>query len=54
MISSSFEDAEIEDAWAEEVERRLEEIEAGRSKPLALADAIGRARTALNDPIGQP
>jgi putative addiction module component (TIGR02574 family) len=47
LISSLFEDAEIEDAWAEEVERRIEEIEAGRSKPIPLAAAIARARTAL-------
>ena len=47
LISSIFEDHEIEDVWATEVERRIEEIESGRSKLMPAAEAIARARTAL-------
>jgi len=47
LIASLFEDAGIEDAWESEVERRIEEIEAGRSKLIPASEAIARARTAL-------
>jgi putative addiction module component (TIGR02574 family) len=47
LLASLFEDREIEDAWAVEVERRIEEIESGRSKLIPAADAIARARAAL-------
>lgn len=47
LIASLFEDAEVEDAWAAEVERRIEEIEAGRAKLVPAAEAIARARAAL-------
>lgn len=47
LIASLFEDAEIEDAWGVEVERRIEEIEAGRSKLIPASEAIARARAAL-------
>ena len=47
LLASLFEDSEVEDAWAAEVERRIEEIESGRSKLIPAADAIARARAAL-------
>ena len=47
LIASLFEDAEIEDAWEIEVERRIAEIEAGRSKLIPASEAIARARAAL-------
>ena len=47
LLASLFEDSGVEDAWAAEVERRIEEIESGRSKLIPAADAIARARAAL-------
>jgi putative addiction module component (TIGR02574 family) len=47
LIASLFEDKEIEDAWAAEVERRIEEVEAGRSKLVPADEAIARARAAI-------
>ena len=47
LIASLTENAEIEEAWATEVERRVAEIEAGRAPVVPAADAIARARDAL-------
>jgi putative addiction module component (TIGR02574 family) len=47
LIASLFEDKEVEDAWAAEVERRIDEIEAGRSKLIPAAEAIAKARAAV-------
>jgi putative addiction module component (TIGR02574 family) len=47
LITSLFEDHEIEDAWSAEVERRIEEIESGRAKLIPAADSIARARAAI-------
>jgi len=47
MNVPDFEDHEIENAWAAEVERRLEEIESGRAKLIPAADSIARARAAI-------
>ena len=47
LIASLAENAEIEEAWAAEVERRIAEIEAGRAPVVPAADAIARARDAL-------
>jgi len=47
LIASLSEDAEVEEAWAVEVERRIAEIEAGRARVVPAADAIARARDAL-------
>ena len=47
LIASVFPDKDVEDAWADEVERRVQEIESGHA-PLTSADeAIARARAAL-------
>ena len=47
LISSLFEDQEIEDAWAVEVERRIGEIEGGRANMISAAESIARARPAI-------
>jgi putative addiction module component (TIGR02574 family) len=47
LLASLFEDHDIETAWDAEVERRIEEIEAGRSKLIPLAESLERARTAI-------
>lgn len=47
LIASLFDDKEIEEAWAVEVERRIKEIESGRAKLVPAAEAIARARTAV-------
>jgi len=47
LIASLFQDNDIEDAWAVEVERRIKEIEAGSAQLIPAADAIARARAAI-------
>lgn len=47
LIASLSEDAQIEEAWAVEIERRIAEIEAGRAAVVPAAQAIARARDAL-------
>ncbi|MCI0439393.1 MAG: addiction module protein [Chloroflexi bacterium] len=47
LIASLSDDAEIEEAWAAEVERRIAEIEAGRAPVVPVAEAIAGARDAL-------
>jgi putative addiction module component (TIGR02574 family) len=47
LIASLSQDAETEEAWAAEVERRIAEIEAGRAKVVPAAEAVARARDAL-------
>jgi putative addiction module component (TIGR02574 family) len=47
LIASLFEDDEIEEAWAAEVERRIEEVESGRAQLIPAAEAIARARAAI-------
>lgn len=47
LIASLDQDAEIEEAWAVEVERRIAEIESGRVQMIPAQDAIARARESL-------
>jgi putative addiction module component (TIGR02574 family) len=47
LIASLDEDAEIEEAWAAEVDHRISEIESGRVQMIPAADAIARARESL-------
>jgi len=47
LIASLSDDAEVEEAWAAEVDRRIGEIEAGRARVVPAAEAIARARDAL-------
>ena len=46
-LIASLSDANVEEAWAAEVERRIVEIEAGRAPVVPAAQAIARARAAL-------
>lgn len=47
LITSIFDDHELEAAWAAEVERRIEEIESGRAKLIPATESIARARAAI-------
>ncbi len=47
LITSLFKDQNIEDAWSIEVERRIKDIESGRSKLIPASEAIARARAAI-------
>lgn len=47
LIASIFEDHGIEDAWEAEVERRVQEIESGRTVMIPAAESIARARAAI-------
>jgi len=47
LLASLSEDAEIDEAWAQDVERRIAEIESGRAQLVPAAEAIARARAAL-------
>lgn len=47
LLASLSEDLEIEEAWAVEVERRIEEVESGRAQLIPAAEAIARARAAI-------
>ena len=47
MLASLSEDAEVEEAWATEVERRIAAIESGRVQLIPAAEAIAHARAAL-------
>lgn len=47
LLASLDEDAEIEDAWAIEVERRIAEVEAGSVQVIPIAEALAQARAKL-------
>lgn len=47
LIASLFDDQDIEEAWAVEVECRIKDIESGRAKLIPAAEAIARARAAI-------
>ena len=47
LLASLSEDAEVEEAWAVEVERRIAAIESGRVQLIPAAEAIAQARAAL-------
>ena len=47
LLSSVFPDQELEDKWADEVERRINAIESGRAQLVPAAEAIARARAAI-------
>ena len=47
LIASLFEDDGLDAAWAAEVERRVVEIESGRSQLISAAGSIARARAAV-------
>ena len=47
LLASLDEDAETEEAWAVETERRLAEIESGAVQAIPIADALAQVRAAL-------
>ena len=47
LIASIFEDHKIEDCWEAEVERRVQDIESGRTALIPAAESIARARAAI-------
>ena len=47
LLASLSADAEVEEAWAIEVERRVADLESGRAHLVPAAEAIARARAAL-------
>jgi putative addiction module component (TIGR02574 family) len=47
LLASLGEEAEIDEAWAIEVERRVADIESGRAHLVPAGEAIARARAAL-------
>lgn len=47
LLASLDEDAEIDAAWAEEIERRVADIESGVVQVIPIADALAQVRAAL-------
>ena len=47
LLASLDEDAEIEDAWAAEIERRIADVETGAVQVIPIAEALARVRAAL-------
>ena len=47
LLASLDEDAEIGDAWATEIERRIAEVESGTVQAIPIAEALARVRAAL-------
>jgi putative addiction module component (TIGR02574 family) len=47
LLASLDEDAEIEDAWAAEIERRIAEVESGAVQVIPIEEALARVRAAL-------
>ena len=47
LLASLDEDAEIEEAWAAEVERRIADVESGAVQVIPIAEALARVRAAL-------
>jgi putative addiction module component (TIGR02574 family) len=47
LLASLDEDAEIEDTWAAEIERRIAEVESGAVQVIPIAEALARVRATL-------
>lgn len=47
LLTSLDEDVEIEEAWAEEVRKRLEDYRSGKLTPVSGAEGLADARTRL-------
>ena len=47
LLASLDEDAEIEEAWAVEVERRIADVENGAVQVIPISEALAQARAAL-------
>lgn len=51
LLASLDEDAEREEAWAAETERRLVDIESGAVQAIPMADALAQVRASLSLPM---
>ena len=47
LLESLDHDAELEEAWAVEVERRIAEVESGSVKVVPMTDALAQVRASL-------
>ncbi|WP_171001731.1 addiction module protein [Methylobacillus flagellatus] len=47
LLASHDEDAEIEEAWAAETQRRIADIESGAVQLIPIAEALAQVRAAL-------
>ena len=47
LLTRLFEDHDIEAEWVAEVERRIEDIEQGRSRLVSLEESLRKARAAI-------
>ena len=47
LLASLDEDAEIEEAWAAEIERRIADVESGAVPVIPIAEALAQVRAAL-------
>jgi len=47
FLASLDEDAEIDDAWAAEIERRIADVESGAVQVIPIAEALVQVRAAL-------
>ena len=47
LLASIFEDHDIENAWAAEVQRRIADIESGNARLIPAAESIARARAVI-------
>ena len=47
LLASLDEDAEFEEAWAAEVERRIADVENGVTQVIPIAEALAQVRAAL-------
>ena len=47
LLASLEDDAEIDEAWAVEVERRIAEVESGAVQLIPIEEALARVRAAL-------
>ncbi len=47
LLASLDEDAELEEAWAVEIERRIADNESGAVQVVPIADALAQVRAAL-------
>jgi putative addiction module component (TIGR02574 family) len=47
LLASLDEDAEIEEAWATEVERRIADVENGAVQVIPISEALAQVRAAL-------
>ena len=47
LLASIFPSKDVEDAWADEVERRIQAVESGVAQLIPADEAIARARAAI-------